>query len=84
MPMKLLDKPDIDREALSARLASALNERDRGLLTQMEYEDRLAEVALSLGRHTVIEENAMRAGGTRFIVRNSLVGAAMESFEYPE
>lgn len=84
MPTKLLDKPEIDRDALSERLASALNKRDRGLMTQMEYEDRVAEVALSRSRHTVIEETEIRGLGTRFIIRDSLTGEVIGIFEYPD
>ena len=82
MPAKLLDRFEIDREALSERLSLTLTERDQGLLTQVEYEDRLTEIALAIGPYTVIEETEIRGGGTRFTVRNSLNGDTMESFEY--
>lgn len=84
MTMNLLNKPEINCGALSERLAAALNERDRGLLTQMEYEDRVAQVALSRSRHTVIEETEIRGLGTRFIVRDSRTGEVIETFEYPD
>lgn len=82
MVTKLLDGPEVDREALSESLSSTLAERDLGLLTQIEYEGKLADIALSLGRSTVIEETWLRGGGTRFIVRNSPTGDSMECFEY--
>jgi hypothetical protein len=84
MPMKLLERPEIEHDALCELLASALNERDRGLLTQMEYEDRVAQVALSRSRHTVIEETEIRGRGTRFIVRDSRTGGVIGTFEYPD
>ncbi|MBC8003049.1 MAG: hypothetical protein H7X97_10725 [Opitutaceae bacterium] len=82
MPAKVLNRPELDREALSERLSSALTERNQGLLTQIEYEDRLSEIALSLGHHIVLEETEIQRGGTRFIVRNSLTGDMVECFEY--
>lgn len=82
MPTKNFVRLEIDREALSERLSSTLVERDQGLLTQQEYEDKLAEIELSLGRHVVLEETEVRGGGTRFIVRSSLTRDTMECFEY--
>lgn len=82
MATKLLDTLEIDRGALSENLSSALAERDLGLLTQTEYEDKLAEIALSLGHRAVIEETWIRGGGTRFIVRNLPTGEPIEYIEF--
>ena len=70
------------RDALSERLSLALSERDRSLLTQAEYDDRITEIGMSLGPNFFLEEAEPRAGGTRFVVRSALTRHVIDSIEY--
>ena len=70
------------REELSERLSSALGERDLGLLTESEYQDKINAIELLLGPRINLEEVQLRDGGTRFVVRSSRTGDAIDSLEY--
>jgi len=70
------------REELSERLSSALGERDLGLLTESEYQDKINAIELLLGPRINLEEVQVRDGGTRFVVRSSRTGDAIDSLEY--
>ncbi|HKS38018.1 MAG TPA: hypothetical protein VJW76_12550 [Verrucomicrobiae bacterium] len=82
MTVKSLRLRKRTRELISERLSSALGERDQGLLTQTEYEEKISEVELSLGPHVVLDEVPLRDGGTRFVLRSSLTGDTLDSLEY--
>ena len=70
------------REELSERRSSALGERDLGLLTESEYQAKINTIELLLGPRINLEEVQLRDGGTRFVVRSSRTGDAIDSLEY--
>jgi hypothetical protein len=70
------------RAELSDRLSSALGERDLGLLTESEYQDKISAIELVLGPRINLQEVQLRDGGTRFILRSSQTGDAIDSLEY--
>jgi hypothetical protein len=70
------------RAELSHLLSSALSERDLGLLTESEYQDRISAIELLLGHRINLQEVQLRDGGTRFVFRSSQTGNAIDSLEY--
>jgi len=70
------------RAELSERLSSALGERDLGLLTESEYQDKISAIELLLGPRIKLQEVELREGGTRFVLRSSQTGDAIDSLEY--
>jgi hypothetical protein len=82
MTAKSLRLQKTTREELSERLSSALGERDLGLLTESEYQDKINAIELLLGPRINLEEVQLRDGGTRFVLRSSRTGDAIDSLEY--
>lgn len=71
-----------DRAELRETLHTLLADRERGLLTQTEYEARLTEVELSIGADQVLDQRDLRGGGTRLLLRCRLTGDVLDMIDY--
>jgi len=66
---------------LRERLDLALADRDNGLLTQREFEDRLSDIEIGLGTDRQLEQRELRGGDTRFLVRCRCTGELIAAFQ---
>lgn len=71
-----------DRAELREILHALLADRERGLLTQAEYEERLSEVELLLGADQVLDQRDLRGGGTRLLLRCRVTGDVLDMIDY--
>jgi hypothetical protein len=69
-------------DALREHLSSALLDRDLGLITQAEFEDRIREINESLGPNRQLEQRDLRRGGTQFILRCRFVEERVATFDF--
>lgn len=68
---------------LERQLVELLSDRDRGLLSQAEYDEKLEEIRGAwLSPEKVLYERELRDGGTRFILRNRSTGRCLQMFEF--
>ncbi|HOW65384.1 MAG TPA: hypothetical protein P5055_19140 [Candidatus Paceibacterota bacterium] len=69
-------------QALYQKLSELLGARDRGLITQAEYEQGLDDLRLTLPPHSLLMEIDLREGGTRFLVRRPGTGEILDLFDF--
>lgn len=69
-------------EELRALLDAAVADRDRGLITQGEFDERLGDIEESLGADRQLVQRDLRRGGTLFLVRCRLTGDTIASFAF--
>jgi hypothetical protein len=70
------------RKELTGLLGALLEERDHGLITQGEYDERLENLAASLPQDLTLVEFDLPHGGTRYAVRNHKTGISIDHFEF--
>lgn len=71
-------------EELRDQLSAAVVERDRGLITQGEFEERLYDIDESLGTDRRLEQRDLRRGGTQFLLRCRFTGDSLASFDFQQ
>ncbi len=71
-----------NRAELRETLYTLLADRERGLLTQAEYEERLGEAELLIGADQMLDQRDLRGGGTRLLLRCRLTGDVLDMIDY--
>lgn len=67
---------------IGERLDYALRDRDRGFLSERDFESRMNEIERLLGPDRRLEQPDLCRRGTRFQIRNCVTGDLIGSFEY--
>ncbi len=67
---------------LGSQLADLLTLRAQGLLSQREYDEKLAEFESSMPRPAHLAEQDLPGGGLRFVLRDARSGRLLKKFDF--